>query len=84
MAHTVWNVTRALKGTPPTNSPNEVMNHEGKKISAPIGKANAFVDHYANVSNLKFTRNDRTFNRLLKKRMDGQINRDEVKLFTIG
>ena len=50
----VWQFINTLNGTPDTNSPNEVMVHKGKRITSGTGKANCFVDHYAEVSTLKW------------------------------
>ena len=82
----IWNVVRSLNGTPQTNSPNEAMIHDGKRITSPVAKANVFAEHYAKVSNLKFTKEDRTFNRLLRKRLDnsGANNHEEVTPYTMA
>ena len=81
--HKIWKVIRSLNGSPQTNSPNEAMVHKGKKITSPVAKANIFVEHYANVSKLKLTSEDRKLNRLLKKRLSNAANPNEVRLFTI-
>ena len=82
----IWNVIRSLNGTPESNSPNEVMVHEGRKITSPTAKANAFVEHYANVSNLKFSKEDRVTNRLFRKRLDNLSDQDleEIPPFTMA
>ena len=36
----VWNVVRTLNGCPQSNSPNEAMVHEGRRITSPVAKAN--------------------------------------------
>ena len=72
----MWNVVRSLNGTPQSNSPNETMVSKGRRITSSKGKANAFIDHYAEVSKLKFDREDRTKNRLFKKRLSN-ASRDQ-------
>ena len=44
---------------PSTNSPNEVIFHEGKRITSNRKKADYFMNHYANVSKLNFSKEDR-------------------------
>ena len=71
----VWNVVRSLNGCPKTNSPNEAMVHNGRRITSPVAKADVFVEHYASVSNHNFSKEDRNINRLFRKRLDKAGNR---------
>ena len=62
----VWNLIKSLSGTPGDSAPNEAMIHEGKVITTSAGKANAFMSHYASVSRLSFTKEERVRNRECK------------------
>ena len=79
-----WKVIRSLNGSYQANSPNEAMIHNGKLLTAPADKASAFIDHYANVSKIKFSREDRVFNRIFKKRLSGAEDVEAIVPFTIG
>lgn len=78
----LWKVIKSLNGTPSTNSKNETLNIGGKKMTSPKAKANVFVDHYSKISKLSFSKDDRDFNRLLKKRLENAPNQ-EVPDFTM-
>ena len=71
----MWKVIKSLNGTPDTNSPNEAMHYKGQLITSNKRKADIFVGHYASVSNLSMLKEDRTVNRLLKKRL-GNIRKE--------
>ena len=61
-----WNFIKTLNGTPDSNSPNEVLVVNGKKITSNKKKADAFVEQYADVSRLTFTKEERILNRKAK------------------
>ena len=62
----LWSVAKQLNGTPDINSPNEVLVHQGRRITSHRKKADCFVNHYASVSSLKFTEADKITNRKAK------------------
>ena len=62
----VWKFIRSLNGTPDTNSPNEVLIHNGRRITSNRKKADLFIGHYADVSKLKFSEEDKAINRRCK------------------
>ena len=66
----MWSIVKGLNGTPDTNSPNEAMKHNGKDITDPKKKANIFAGHYASVSKLSMTKQDRDFNRSFKRKIE--------------
>jgi hypothetical protein len=59
----LWGVVKSLNGSPTSNARNEVMIHKGKTITSDKGKADIFLQHYAKVSRLKFTKSERNLNR---------------------
>ena len=64
----VWSFVKQLSGTPDKASPNEVLVHQGKRITSQKAKANCFLGHYANVSKLKFsTREEKELNRRCRR-----------------
>ena len=65
----LWKVVKTLNGCPDTNSPNEVLHHKGRRITSNKKKADIFMQHYASVSKLKFSKEERDTNRELKKRL---------------
>ena len=65
-----WKIIRGLNSTPDSNSPNEAMSHYGRTITDTKSKANTFINHYARVSKLHMTKEDRDLNCLLKKRFN--------------
>ena len=65
-----WKVIQGLNGTSNTNSPNEVLSHNGRIITDTKSKANIFVNHYARVRKLRMTKEDRDLNHLLKKHLN--------------
>ena len=75
----LWRFIKGLNGTPDTNSPNEVLMHNGRRITSTKGKANCFVDHYAKVSKLKWDnktekRTNRKHGDLLKIPLVEEVN----------
>ena len=55
-----------MNGTPSTNSPNEVLIHNGKRLTSNRKKADCFMNHYAGVSKLKFSKEDKRISRYVK------------------
>ena len=62
----LWTVAKQLNGTPDINSPNEVLIHQGRRITSHRKKADCFINHYASVSKLKFSEADKILNRRAK------------------
>ena len=62
----LWSFIKSVNGSPSTNSPNEVIVHEGRRITSNRKKADCFMNHYANVSKLKFSKEDKQINRHVK------------------
>ena len=79
----MWGLIKSLNGTPSTNCPNETLIHNGKSFTTDRAKANIFAEYYANVSNIKFTKEDRDLNRELKKRLRTP-GTESVEPFTIN
>ena len=63
----MWGIINSLNGTPGTNSPNEAMKHKGRLITNNAKKADVFLQHYAGVSKLSFSKDERDENRRLQK-----------------
>ena len=63
----IWGVVRSLNGSPTSSTRNEAMIHNGKTITSDKKKADIFMQHYANVSRLRFKKRERRVNRDLKK-----------------
>ena len=70
----LWKVIKTLDGCPDTNSPNEALLHKGRRITSNKKKADIFMQHYASVSKLKFTKEERDTNRELKQRLSAPAN----------
>jgi ribonuclease HI len=66
-AATCWKVVRGLSGSPDGNAPNESLRHNGRTFSSPVGKAALFAQHYAAVSRLSFSKEERVINRNCKE-----------------
>jgi ribonuclease HI len=83
----MWRLVKSLNGSPDSNAPNEAMRHHGKLITSGKRKANIFVNHYAAVSDLTMSADDRAVNRRLKKTLREhrrhREDRDEVPDFTM-
>ena len=68
----VWRVIRSLGGSSDVSrSRNEVLVHEGKEYSTSYGKAGAFVRHYASVSKLEFSKEERLRGNGVLRRLRG-------------
>ena len=66
----MWKFIKSLNGTPDLNSPNEIMKINGKRISSTKKKSEMFIQHYAKVSSLKFTKQERRLHLRLKRLLD--------------
>ena len=67
----VWQIVKTLNGTPCANSPNQALVHNSKTLADLKAKANAFAQHYANVSSLKMSKEDKGLNLRCKKIVEG-------------
>ena len=65
----MWKVVKTLDGCPDSNSPNEALLHKGRRITSNKKKADVFMQYYASVSKLNFSKQDRFINRKLKQRL---------------
>ena len=67
----VWQIVKTLNGTPCANSPNQALVHNSKTLADLKAKANAFAQHYANVSSLKMSKEDKGLNLRCKLMVEG-------------
>ena len=80
----VWSFIKSLNGTPDSNSPNEVLKHEGKCITSNRKKADLFASHYASVSSHSFNKEERNINRQYKKVLgSSSVDGESCKRFTM-
>jgi ribonuclease HI len=63
----VWSFIKSLNGSPTSNSPNEAIKVNGKLLTSSKKKADAFMNHYAEVSSLKLSKEDRAERRRMKQ-----------------
>ena len=81
----VWSFVKTLNGTPGRNSPNEALVVDGRKITSDKRKADAFIDNYADVSRLRFTKEERKTNHQAKKMLrKATVNDESCETFTMG
>ena len=67
----MWQIIKGLNGTPEANSPNEtIATGNGGEESDPVKKANLFARHYARVSNLHMSKDDRNLNLRFKRKLE--------------
>jgi hypothetical protein len=59
----MWKIIISLNGTPEINFPNEAISHKERLITSKL-KADIFIGHYAGVSSLEMSKEDRIANRL--------------------
>ena len=59
------------------NSPNEVPKHNGKRITSAKKKAELFAQHYAKVSTLKLSKEERRYKLKLKRLLYDDVNSKE-------
>ena len=74
----LWGIVKSLNGSPASSSRNEAMIHKGKTITSDKRKADIFQQHYASVSRLKFSRQERRsvnmkLKKLLRSRCEGPV-----------
>ena len=65
----MWRTINSLNGTPDSLAPNEAIIHKGKAVTTNPKKADLFAKHYAGVSRLQFTSEERAKNREFKIKM---------------
>ena len=63
----IWGIIKSLNGSTSSNAPNVAMVHKGKTVTCNRKKADIFMQHYASVSKLKFSKEERALNRSMKK-----------------
>ena len=74
----VWRTIRCLSGNPDNPAPNEALLHNGKLITSPQRKADLFMSHYAKVSTLNLSKEDRRKKRELKTQLKKQGPEEEL------
>ena len=62
----LWRVIKSLNCTPENNSHNGAMIHNDRCITSDKRKADIFIKHYAGVSKIDMSKEDRTENKNLK------------------
>lgn len=81
----VWRTIKSLDGAPTSSAPNEALKHRGKTIVSNVAKANAFAKHYAQVSSLDFSKEERKQNLLAKKTINTtSVDNQSCSPFTMG
>ena len=81
----IWTFIKSISGTPDASPTGEVMLHNGRRIASNKGKAEIFSSHYASVSRLKFTKEERNTNRDAKKMLNSKSVDDQTcSPFTIA
>ena len=73
----LWRIIKGLNGSTEDNAPNEVMINKGRLVASNKKKADLFIHHYAAVSRLKFSNEERGENRRLKKVLGASSAEDE-------
>ena len=76
-ASKVWRMVKSMDGTPTSSAPNEALVHQGKTIVTNKSKADAFAKHYAKVSTLNFTAEEREQNLKAKRAINAASVDDE-------
>ncbi|KAL5260809.1 hypothetical protein ACHWQZ_G006744 [Mnemiopsis leidyi] len=74
----VWRTIRSLSGNPDNPGPNEALLHNGKLITSSKKKADLFMNHYAKVSSLHLSKEDRKKQRELKALIKEQGPEEEL------
>ena len=77
-ASKVWRMIKTMDGTPTSSAPNEALVHQGKTIVTNKSKADAFANHYAKVSTLNFTKEERLQNLLAKRAINAPSADEEA------
>ena len=65
----VWRVIRSLGGSKGASGKNEVLVHERREYSTGVRKANVFCKHYAAISRLSLSREEREWSRGVRRRL---------------
>jgi len=65
----MWRTIKSLSGSPGGAAPNEAIIYKGTTLTSNAKKADAFADHYAGVSKLHFSKEERRKNLDFKKKM---------------
>ena len=74
----IWTFIKSISGTPDATPTGEVMLHNGRRIASNKGKAEIFSSHYASVSRLKFSKEERNTNRDAKKMLNSKPVDDQT------
>ena len=83
-SHKLWGLIKSLNGTPDTNAPNQAMRHKGRIITSSQKKAETFSQHYASVSKLNFSSEERKVNRECKRTLASpSVDDESCKDFTM-
>ena len=72
----VWRLIKTLDGVPAGSAPNEAISRKGRIITTNKGKADLFAKHYASVSDLSFSREERAEIRECKRRIEALVDED--------
>ena len=81
----IWSFIKSINGSPDATSTGEVMKHKGRIISSNNRKANIFSSHYAEVSKLNFTKEERAVNREAKRMLNSSsVDSKECRPFTMS
>ena len=64
----MWRTIKSLSGSPGGAAPNEAIIYQGKTLTTNAKKADAFADHYARVSKLQFSKEERSRNLEFKRK----------------
>tara|TARA_B110001454_G_scaffold192176_1_gene192306 strand:+ start:1042 stop:4992 length:3951 start_codon:yes stop_codon:yes gene_type:complete len=78
----VWRMIKSLDGAPTSSAPNEALSHNGKTMTTNKAKADTFAKHYAQVSTLTFSKEERNENRATKKKLYAEGPDIQCKPFT--
>ena len=80
----LWKIVKSLNGCPDSNSPNEVMIHNGKTIISNEKKDDIFSQHYARVSRLCFTKRERRLHLKAKRKVRAlSTDKEYSRIFTL-
>ena len=73
----IWSFIKSINGTPDAIPTGEVMKHKGRSITSNARKANIFSSHYASVSRLQFSKEERAVNREAKIMLNSKTVDDQ-------
>ena len=74
----IWSFIKSISGSASASPSGEVMVHKGRRLTSNRAKANVFSSHYASVSRLIFTKEERNINRDAKKMLRSGISSSSV------